>query len=221
MNNLPQTTLRGALHSVREFAEEAVADAVTDAVMAVIGSTCGISLGGLGTLGDFAAAGRWFEELMEQGLCGFLTGGGPPPSGDGPIMEQPTTWLRLAVPMQQSNGAPRSDGLGCNSGVSGIARFRSGRGVSYPDFLITGHGFETVRDEGRRTFLVGDVKLSMPSSPGARTRRQFSTMARHASGYSFGFVLVLAFRERGHIATWPVTRIVWENGAILRSLSVS
>jgi RHS repeat-associated protein len=184
LDNLPRAALRELLDEARQGVTSALTDAFVDALVGAVAPIAGpIALGFGSTLSD---AGDIFEELVEQGVCGFLGGQG----------SQWASWLHLAVPLRQSSGQPAANGFGCGSSTPSRARLirPPGGATSFPDFLISDRP-PTQLSSSHRSVLVGDVKLTLGAfGKGRRARRQLRTMIAHARNYGTHIVLLLAFR---------------------------
>jgi hypothetical protein len=90
--------------------------------------------------------------------------------------------------------------------------------------MITGASLRQLRRREARSWLVGDVKLSMPPNMalfGRRARKQFGTMAEHARNYSYiRMVVVLSLFKRGNPSRWEITSEMTRRNVLLRVVSL-
>ena len=167
---------QAAIGEAKDAAFEAVGTVVQQALAQAVPGASMLSGAGLFLAANPFQAGRIFEDLVEENICGML-----------PSLDNGTNYLWVSVPIG-GGGGPSGNGFNC--GASGAPPPRAGRHRGYssrrnsfPDMLFSAHPpSRLMPTEGRRSYLVVEIKLS---GRAIRNSRQFRRIVAHGARYSW------------------------------------
>jgi RHS repeat-associated protein len=171
---IPRAAMRRIVDELKDQAFEVVTDQLINTfINAVSAGTLPIPPNVM--LDDISGAGREFEELMQDQLCGFLGTLGP----------KNLLWIEAEI---DGTGRARTNGFSCKTkDRKEEVRMRMGwskPSLPNPDLLLSQYAPRSLQRAfgGRRSFAVGDFKVTGNVKV---SDAQFDAIVAHARNYSY------------------------------------